>query len=101
MPWSRIALLKSGRRCFDDSMRPALLLIDCQEDFLASPGLSPSRTRLLANVAELLELFRSQGWGVVHVWTTIRDESEAMSIGAGKACRAVWRAVPATARLPC
>jgi len=52
-------------------MRPALLLIDAQHDFLTSPGLQPSRVELCAALARLLQEGRRAGIPVVHVWTTV------------------------------
>lgn len=59
-------------------MKPALLLIDLQNDFLAAPGLEPARERLIAHAAALLERCRREDCLIVHIWTTIRDGSEAM-----------------------
>ncbi len=52
-------------------MRPALLLIDAQHDFLASPSLEPERAELCAAMARLLDDCRRAGVPVVHVWTTV------------------------------
>lgn len=52
-------------------MRPALLLIDAQHDFLAAPSLEPSRAELCAAMARLLDDCRRAHVPVVHVWTTV------------------------------
>jgi len=59
-------------------MTTALLLIDCQNDFLASDQLQPKRDQLIAAAAELLALFRQAGHPVVHVWTSIDDPLQAL-----------------------
>lgn len=52
-------------------MRPALLLIDAQHDFLAAASLEPSRAELCAAMARLLDDCRRAHVPVVHVWTTV------------------------------
>ena len=52
-------------------MRPALLLIDAQHDFLAAPSLQPCRAELCAALSRLLGECRRAGIPVVHVWTTV------------------------------
>ena len=52
-------------------MKPALLLVDFQADFLASTGLQPAPDNLVARVAALLRGCRDRGIPVIHVWTTI------------------------------
>jgi acyl-CoA reductase-like NAD-dependent aldehyde dehydrogenase/nicotinamidase-related amidase len=61
------------------SQTTALLLVDCQEDYLARDGLLPSRDVLVASIAHALDAARRQGWTVVHVRTRVAaDGSDAM-----------------------
>ena len=48
------------------SGKTALLLVDCQEDYLARDGLQPPRDTLIAAIAETLEAARAEAWPVVH-----------------------------------
>lgn len=59
-------------------MKPALLLIDVQEDFLTSPGLQPHRGALVDEIATVLSEFRQHCWPVVHIWTTICSDEDRM-----------------------
>jgi nicotinamidase-related amidase len=59
-------------------MRPALLLVDLQRDFLSAPGLSPRPAVLLAAAERLLGGMRARQAPVLHCWTTVRDDSERM-----------------------
>ena len=52
-------------------MNPALLLVDLQNDFLASPGLSPRPELLVTRAAALLDGIRALRIPVIHVWTTL------------------------------
>jgi nicotinamidase-related amidase len=52
-------------------MKPLLLLIDLQNDFLAAEGLEPSREEVVRRAADLLDGFRAVEAPVVHVWTTV------------------------------
>lgn len=51
--------------------RPALLLVDLQEDFLARPGLTPDRATLVATIAAMLASARKKSWPVFHVRTLV------------------------------
>jgi alpha-ketoglutaric semialdehyde dehydrogenase len=53
-------------------VKPALLLVDIQNDFLRSPELSPAAEAFLAGAARLLDGCRQAAVPVVHVWTTVR-----------------------------
>jgi len=53
------------------AMNCALLLIDLQQDFLASAELQPSAPTLVARGAELLAACRQRGLHIIHVWTTV------------------------------
>lgn len=55
-------------------MKPALLLVDVQEDFLARPGLSPEREVVIAGIAVWLQAFRSAGLPVLHLRTQMRED---------------------------
>lgn len=60
-------------------MRPALLLIDLQNDYLARPGLTPAAAQVVAKSAAMLGAFRARGLPVVHVHTLIgADGSDRM-----------------------
>ena len=55
-------------------MKSALLLIDLQQDFLASNDLQPSAAVLVARAAELLNACRQRKLPIIHVWTTVDRE---------------------------
>ncbi len=57
-------------------MKPALLLVDLQADFLDSAGLQPDRETLVRQVAGLLQDCRGKKIPVIHVWTTISREHD-------------------------
>ena len=48
-------------------MRPALVLVDLQEDYLDRPPLAARRGALLARIGVLLAAFRDRGLPVLHV----------------------------------
>ena len=50
-------------------MRPALLLVDLQNDFLEAPALEPAATVLVEGVRRLLSGARAIGLPVIHVVT--------------------------------
>ena len=52
-------------------MKPALVLIDLQRDYLAAAGMEPAAGQIVARAADLLALCRRRGMPVVHVWTTV------------------------------
>lgn len=57
----------------------ALLLVDCQEDYLARDGLQPPREMLVTAIAEMLEAARANAWPVIHIRTRVSaDGSDAM-----------------------
>ena len=75
-------------------MRPALLLVDLQSDFLSAPGLEPSAGDLVRGAARLLAAARSDGVPVIHAMTSVApDGSDRMphwkTLG-------VWRCVRGT-----
>ena len=55
-------------------MRPALILIDLQRDYLDRPGLVPGERELLRGVAALLEGCRGAGVPVFHAVTLVRAD---------------------------
>jgi len=52
-------------------MRPALLLIDLQNDFLRAPGLEPPAVEVIERATRLLDGCRAFGVPVFHVHTTV------------------------------
>lgn len=57
----------------------ALLMVDCQEDYLSRDGLTPPRHELVAAIAEALATARDAAWPVFHVRTRVAvDGSDAM-----------------------
>jgi acyl-CoA reductase-like NAD-dependent aldehyde dehydrogenase/nicotinamidase-related amidase len=57
-------------------MKPALLLVDLQRDFLAASGLQPIEDILIARAATLLEACRRSRVPVIHIWTTIHHDKD-------------------------
>lgn len=57
-------------------MRPALLLIDLQHDFLRVPALEPPAGEVVARAAALLQACRKLQVPVIHVWLTIPREKD-------------------------
>lgn len=57
-------------------MKPALLLIDLQADYLATPDLQPSADTLIACSAALLAGCRQMGIPVIHIWTTVHRDND-------------------------
>lgn len=53
-------------------MRPALLLVDFQRDFLGAPSLEPGAGVVVERASALLSVCRRAAVPVVHVWTTVR-----------------------------
>jgi alpha-ketoglutaric semialdehyde dehydrogenase len=52
-------------------MRPLLLLVDLQRDYLDSPGLEPAAGPVVERAATLLRSCREAEIPVVHAWTTV------------------------------
>jgi len=60
-------------------LRPTLLLVDVQQDFLGRTGLLPTAADLVASLAGLLDGARRRGWPILHVRTRIAaDGSDRM-----------------------
>ena len=60
-------------------MKPALLLVDLQHDFLRAPGLEPPAGEVVARAAALLQACRKLQVPVIHAWLTIpRDKDVRM-----------------------
>lgn len=57
-------------------MRPVLLLVDLQHDYLTSRGLQPAVQALVARAADLLEGCRRRHVPVIHVWTTLHRDDD-------------------------
>jgi acyl-CoA reductase-like NAD-dependent aldehyde dehydrogenase/nicotinamidase-related amidase len=57
-------------------VKPLLLLVDLQEDFLAEPGLEPHRGTIVAGAARLLGGARARGVAIAHIRTTIRRDPD-------------------------
>jgi alpha-ketoglutaric semialdehyde dehydrogenase len=57
-------------------MKPALLLVDLQNDYLATPDLQPCADILIAQSAALLARCRQSEIPVIHVWTTVHREDD-------------------------
>lgn len=57
-------------------MKPLLLTIDFQEDFLAEAGLEPHRETVTAGALTLLQAARERQIPVGHVWTTVRKNPD-------------------------
>lgn len=61
-------------------MKPLLVLVDLQQDYLKSPQLEPAAGSVVNGAAALLEHARAQGVPVAHVWTTVtRDPDNRMA----------------------
>jgi acyl-CoA reductase-like NAD-dependent aldehyde dehydrogenase/nicotinamidase-related amidase len=57
-------------------MKPALLLVDLQGDYLTTPALQPSADAVVARAAVLLDRCRGHRIPAIHVWTTIRPDQD-------------------------
>jgi alpha-ketoglutaric semialdehyde dehydrogenase len=57
-------------------MRPALVLLDLQQDFLNAPSLQPAAGQLVDQVASLLQHCRKSSVPIIHVWTTVNREDD-------------------------
>jgi len=55
-------------------MRPCLISVDLQGDFLDDPGLEPAAGQVLAGASAWLEEFRDRALPIVHVRTTVLAE---------------------------
>jgi alpha-ketoglutaric semialdehyde dehydrogenase len=57
-------------------MKPALLLVDLQRDYLSSPGIQPPTEALVARAAALLQGCRRRCVPVIHIRTTLHREDD-------------------------
>jgi acyl-CoA reductase-like NAD-dependent aldehyde dehydrogenase/nicotinamidase-related amidase len=57
-------------------MKPALLLIDLQNDYLAATRLQPAADILISNAAALLNDCRRRKIPVIHIWTTLHRRND-------------------------
>lgn len=57
-------------------MKPAILLIDLQNDFLAAPTLEPAAGQIVEQAARLLAGGRKLGIPILHVWTSVNLKND-------------------------
>jgi acyl-CoA reductase-like NAD-dependent aldehyde dehydrogenase/nicotinamidase-related amidase len=57
-------------------MKPALLLIDLQQDYLDAPGIVPSAGQIIERASALLGGCRAAGIPIIHVWTTVSRSAD-------------------------
>jgi alpha-ketoglutaric semialdehyde dehydrogenase len=57
-------------------MKPALLLVDLQNDYLAATGIQPTPDILISRTAALLDNCRERKIPVIHIWTTIHRDND-------------------------
>jgi alpha-ketoglutaric semialdehyde dehydrogenase len=57
-------------------LRPLLLLVDLQRDYLDSPGLEPSPGGIVRRATHLVEGCRAEGVNVAHARTTVSRETD-------------------------
>ena len=57
-------------------MKPVILLIDLQNDFLKSNSLEPASGQVVHSATQLLNGARLLSVPVVHVWTTVKQEDD-------------------------
>jgi alpha-ketoglutaric semialdehyde dehydrogenase len=57
-------------------LKPLLLLVDLQRDYLDAPGLTPPAGPIVRRAAHLLEGCRVAGIDVAHVWTTVSRQAD-------------------------
>lgn len=57
-------------------MKPALLLVDLQNDYLATPNLQPPAVDLVQQAAALLNRCRGTAIPVIHIWTTVQRDQD-------------------------
>lgn len=57
-------------------MKPALVLVDLQVDYLKSAGLQPSADALASHAAQLLNEWRRRQLPVIHVFTTVSRNND-------------------------
>ena len=57
-------------------MKPALLLVDLQNDYLATPDLQPPAVDLIPQAAALLAQCRQSEIPVIHIWTTVHRDDD-------------------------
>jgi alpha-ketoglutaric semialdehyde dehydrogenase len=57
-------------------MKPAILLVDLQNDFLSAEGLEPAAGLVVESAARLLESCRRRAIPVIHIWTTVHRQPD-------------------------
>src|SRR5262245_18894985 len=75
-------------------MKPVLLLVDLQNDFLSAPGLEPEPAEIVRRTARLLEGARRGGVPVIHAVTSVDRETDDRMPHWKAAER--WKCVPGT-----
>ncbi len=59
-----------------EAMKPILVLVDLQEDFLEEPGLEPHREKVVAGAVDLIQSARSADVPVIHIHTVVRRDPD-------------------------
>ncbi len=77
-------------------MKPALVLVDLQRDYLDDVNLEPAADSVIVAAGELLELCRARHVPVIHVYTTVRREAPDQRMPHWRRDE-VWRCVEGTA----
>ncbi|MBX3389643.1 MAG: aldehyde dehydrogenase family protein [Phycisphaeraceae bacterium] len=75
-------------------MKPALVLVDFQEDFLHAAGLEPAAGKVVDSAANLLRSCRERRIPVIHVWTTVQREPDSRMPHWRE--KEIWRCVEGT-----
>ena len=57
-------------------MKPALLLIDLQNDYLTVAGMQPAADSLISRAAALLNGGRTRQIPIIHIWTTVHRDDD-------------------------
>jgi nicotinamidase-related amidase len=79
-------------------MKPLLLLVDLQKDFLGAAGLEPVAAEVVAKAARLLAAARAGGMPVVHAVTSVGAAPDDRMPHWKAADR--WKCVPGTRAMP-
>ncbi len=76
-------------------MKSSLLLVDLQQDYLATQGLQPPADNVVAQAAALLDGCRKRRVPVIHIWTSIHRDNDQRMLHWRRANR--WLCVAGTA----
>ena len=82
-------------------MKPVLLLIDLQNDFLEGEELEPHPAGVVAAAAALLNACRTAGVPVIHVWSTVNKSADNRMPHWKKSERDHWACLEGTAGHAC